>query len=65
MISTIKPTGAYGGIIRYRFEESGRYYIVDSAYNRLEISKEDYMKLNAPVRKRLAANEVQEINSGK
>ena len=52
MINTKKP---YGSIrsqdIQYRFECEGRYFIMDYAYNKWELEKEDYMKLKAPIKK--------------
>ena len=32
MITTIRPYGATSNDIRYRYEEDGKYYIVDNAY---------------------------------
>ena len=52
MITTIKPYGAISDkSIQYRFEQEGKYYIVDVAFNIAQISESDYMKLNCPVKK--------------
>ena len=66
MITTIRPYGATSNDIRYRYEEDGKYYIVDNAYNQFEVSKHEYMKLKAPIKKiirRKPKNEVQWIKS--
>lgn len=51
MIKTLRPYGAFSGIIRYRFEQDNKYYIVDITYSQIEIEKDDYMKLKAPIKK--------------
>ena len=54
MVATIKPYGAISDkSIQYRFEQEGKYYIVDNAFNTAQISESDYMKLNCPVKKYL------------
>ena len=66
MIVAINPKGLTisNTIVRYRFEEHDKFYVIDKGYNKIEISKEDYMKLKAPIRRRIIFNDVQWITSG-
>jgi len=65
MIVAINPKGLTISttIVRYRFEEYEKFYVIDKGYNKIEISKEDYMKIKAPIRRRII-NDVQWITSG-
>lgn len=60
MIVAINPKGLTISttIVRYRFEEYEKFYVIDKGYNKIEISKEDYMKIKAPIRRRII-NDVQ------
>ena len=53
MIEAINPKGLFisDKSIQYRKEIEGKYYVFDRGYNKIEITKEDYMKLTCPVRK--------------
>lgn len=50
MISTLKPYGATSSA-KYRYEEEGRYYVIDDVSNQYEVAKSEYMKLTCPVKK--------------
>ena len=60
MIKTNKPTTLYisNTCIKSRFIRDNKYYVVDNAYNELEVSQEDYYKLHCPVRKNRYESEV-------
>ena len=51
MISTLRPYGATNVPIKFRYEEEGKYYVIDEVSNQYEISKSEYMKLTCPVKK--------------
>ena len=61
MIVAINPKGLTISttIVMYRLEECEKFYVIDKGYNKIEISKEDYMKLKAPIRRRIIINDVQ------
>jgi len=51
MIETKRPYGSMTDkAIQYRFEQDGKFYIVDRGYNTIEVSEKEYMKLKCPVR---------------
>lgn len=53
MIETIKPYGSIGeNTIQYRYVEDNKFYVVDTTYNKMEVSESEYNKLKCPVRKR-------------
>lgn len=60
MIKTTKPTTLYisNTCIKSRYEFNGKYYVVDNAYNDLEITKEEYYKLHCPIVNRKKESEV-------
>ena len=60
MIKTTKPTTLYisNTCIKSRFTRDNKYYVVDNAFNELEISKEDYYKLHCPIRNLKKESEV-------
>ena len=60
MIKTLKPKTLFisNTCIKSRFEFNGKYYVVDNAYNELEITKEDYYKLHCPIRNLKKESEV-------
>ena len=66
MIVAINPKGLTISTmtIRYRLEEGEKFYVIDNGYNKIEISQEDYMKLKAPIRRRIIFNDVQWITGG-
>jgi len=52
MIATLRPYGSINDkSIQYRFENKGKFYVVDKGYNPIEVSESEYMKLKCPVRK--------------
>lgn len=52
MITTLKPTGAISeALVMNKYEDNGRYFIVDTLYNRIEITKKDYDILKCPIKK--------------
>ena len=52
MIATLKPYGSISdNAIKYRYEEKGKYFVIDKGFNKIEIAKEEYMKLKCPIRK--------------
>lgn len=60
MLMAIKPKGLFisDKSIQYRKEIEGKFYVFDKAYNKIEISKEDYMKLKCPIKKNQKESEV-------
>lgn len=59
MIATIKPFGAIGErFIQFKYEDNGKFYIIDNLFNRIEIGKKDYDNLNCPVNKPKEARRV-------
>jgi hypothetical protein len=52
MVMTTKPYGAINDkAIRYRFEQDGKYYVVDLAYNKYQVNESVYKKLTCPIKK--------------
>lgn len=52
MILTIKPYGAISeALIQNKYIDNDKYFVIDDLYNRIEITKEDYDKLECPYRK--------------
>lgn len=43
--------------VKYRCQWKDHYYIVDDGFNKIEISKEDYEKLDCPIRTPLRESE--------
>lgn len=65
MLNAIKPHGLIisDQMIKYRLEEYEKFYVIDKGYNKIEISKEDYMRLKAPIRKKANPNDIQGIKN--
>ena len=59
MIATIKPFGAIGEqFIQFKYEDKGKFFIIDNLYNRIEIDKKDYDTLNCRIKKPKEARRV-------
>ncbi len=51
MIKTIRPFGSIANqIVKYKFETNEKYYVVDDLYDAYEISKDDFINLDLPIR---------------
>lgn len=63
---TIKnvPIHINNSLIKYRYEEDGKYYVVDNGYNKIQVDESTYMKIKAPIRKRINQDEVHRFKSG-
>lgn len=52
MIRTLRPNGAISeALIQHKYQDKDKYYVVDDLFNRIEITKDDYNKLNCPIKK--------------
>ena len=52
MIRIIKPFGAISDlVIQFRFEQDGKFYVVDNAYNTAQVEESEYKRLTCPVKK--------------
>ena len=52
MIETKIPYGSVSDrVVEYRYQENGKYYVVDNASNIWEINENEYMKLKCPIKK--------------
>lgn len=63
---TIKnvPIHINESLVKYRLYDGEKYYVIDKGYNKIEIDEPTYMRIKAPIRKRITPNEVQGIESG-
>lgn len=52
MIKTLKPYGCINDLtIQFRFEQDGKFYVVDKTYNTAQVEESEYKQLTCPVKK--------------